>query len=78
MLQKLQQFFATLLVFLDLAVELARELQGREEGDRTGWYCEALRKISQWLFATGPIRETMPFDRWHASDTWTPGEETHW
>ena len=65
-------------VNLDRAVELARELQGREEGDRTGWYCEALRKISQWLFATGPIRETMPFDRWHASDTWTPGEETHW
>jgi len=60
------------------AVELARMPKDLEGDNRSRRYCEGLRKLAQWLLATGPVRETLAFDRWCASDAWTPGEETHW
>jgi hypothetical protein len=36
---------------------------------------EARRKIAQWVEADETQRRDWPFDRWGASDTWTPGDE---
>ena len=65
-------------VDIDRAVELARMPRDLEGENRVSRYCESLRKLSQWLLASRGERETLAFDRWCASDTWTPGEETHW
>jgi len=62
----------------DRALELARTLKDAEGKQRSSDYCETLRKLAQWLLASGHIRQTLDFARWRAGDTWTPGEETHW
>ncbi len=35
---------------------------------------EARRKIGQYLQTSQDLRRDLPFDRWNASDTWTPGD----
>ncbi|HEX8552963.1 MAG TPA: carboxypeptidase-like regulatory domain-containing protein [Abditibacteriaceae bacterium] len=52
-----------------------RSVNGEEDFN---WRWEAQRKIAQFLVAPEAVRQTMPFDRWEAGDTWTPGEETGW
>ena len=39
---------------------------------------EAMRKIAQYVLAPVAVRLGIPFDRWHASDTWIPGTPTGW
>jgi hypothetical protein len=39
---------------------------------------DAQRKLVQYLCATDDVRRTLRFDRWGASDTWTPGTPTDW
>lgn len=59
---------------VDRALEIARSMPGP---DTNGRY-DTQRKIAQYVVAPAAIRATMPYDRWHASDTWTPGTETGW
>lgn len=57
---------------INRALEMA---QGLPDGNSR---YDAQRKITQYLLATDDTRRTLAFDRWCASDTWTPGEETGW
>src|SRR5690606_8057654 len=55
------------------ALEIARSIPAT--GETVNARFDALRKIAQYLLAAQDVRATMPFDRWGASDTWTPGQD---
>jgi hypothetical protein len=65
-------------VAMDRALEISRTMKRPVYARESEWYCDTLRKMAQWLTASGEIRATLRFDRWSASDTWTPGEPTGW
>lgn len=53
------------------ALEIAKQIPGDAGFD-------AQRKIAQYLLSSQPVRDTLRFDRWSASDTWVPGTPTEW
>ena len=54
------------------ALEMARQIP---RGKDNFWSLEARRKIGQYLVADAQQRRDWPFDRWGATDTWSPGEQ---
>lgn len=54
------------------ALEMARQIP---RGKDNFWSLEARRKIGQYLVADENQRRDWPFDRWGATDTWSPGEQ---
>ena len=52
------------------ADEMARQI-----ADKDFESSEARRKIGQYLQTSEELRRDLPFDRWSASDTWSPGDE---
>ncbi len=54
------------------AWEMARQIPVE---DKNFWSLEARRKIGQYLAASEEQRRDFPFDRWGATDTWSPGDE---
>ena len=56
------------------ALEMARQVPDDEGGARF----DLQRKIAQYVVAPEPVRRTLPFARWNASDSWTPGTDTGW
>jgi hypothetical protein len=52
------------------ADEMARQIADKEFESP-----EARRKIGQYLQTGEELRRDLPFDRWGASDTWSPGDE---
>ena len=65
---------AMVAVDAERAVEIARSMPVGSDSTQA----ETIRKIAQYLLASDEVRATMPFDRWGASDTWTPGEDENW
>jgi len=61
-------------VDVERALEMARSLLA--DDPIIGF--DAQRKIAQYVLAPDSVRRTMPFDRWGASDTWTPGTPGGW
>jgi len=60
------------------AIDVERALVMAQGIPETNGRFDTQRKIAQYLLATDEVRRTLAFDRWGASDTWTPGEETGW
>lgn len=58
------------------AIEMAETFSALGTRDSKGF--DARRKIAQYLLAPPMVKRTMPFDRWAAGDTWTPGTPTGW
>lgn len=54
------------------ALEMARQIP---RGKDNFWSLEVRRKIGQYLMADETQRRNWPFDRWGATDTWSPGEQ---
>ncbi len=54
------------------ALEMARQIP---RGEDNFWSLEVRRKIGQYLIADKAERRDWPFDRWGATDTWSPGDE---
>ena len=60
------------------AVDVDRALEMAYAIDDTNDRFDAVRKIAQYVLAPTSVRLTMPFDRWAASDTWSPGSPSDW
>lgn len=54
------------------ALEMARQIP---KGKDNFWSLEVRRKIGQYLMADKAERRDWPFDRWGATDTWSPSDE---
>lgn len=61
---------------MDRGLQMAETKEALGTRDPKGF--DARRKIAQYLLATPEVKRTMPFDRWGASDTWTPGTPSDW
>lgn len=63
------------------ALEMAASIPPQHKPDGTAsrlWQWETQRKIAQFLAAPEEVRRTLHFERWSASDSWAPGEDTGW
>jgi hypothetical protein len=72
---------AMVAVNAERALEMARSIPPvvKEDGSEDfSARFEAQRKIAQYMVAPEAVQRTIRFDRWGASDTWTPGTETGW
>lgn len=60
------------------AVDVERALQMASELNNLNARFDVQRKIAQYVLASDEVRRMLPFDRWNASDTWSPGTPTGW
>lgn len=71
---------------VDRALEMARALPDDDvssvlpagAGEKSATRFDLQRKIAQYIIAPDRVRRTMPFNRWNASDNWTPGTDSGW
>jgi protocatechuate 3,4-dioxygenase beta subunit len=66
------------LVLAMAAIDIDRALEMAQALPSDNARFDTQRKIAQYVLASSEVRRTMPFNRWNASDTWTPGTPSQW